>query len=435
MLEQATEEGERIRLQKQLTLQLRREAVGRRISLARDEIVFGLAAHILDKYIRASHAEAKAFFDETSQYLPSDVRRLTSVFERVNDHRVADYWGWSQWDAVADGQARYVDTHTKPNQLYCVQALRLLEALSAQEIERINLAPSESLSFLSADTPQGLPHTLEAMRAAPARWQEVVGPAALNKAEDFLLLLRRAKEAQARVEHDELIVARLDAARLQAFKDSLHEALQMTGVLKPLFRYFRAFEEHKPGPGPAGLRAWGFNQLDDKGPYVIQSRVSYPAWGQGYGRSLGHAEDQIGFSSLRDYAAERPIIFDTQLIAAIENFLSTNDLGSPILVHTLVHFALFDEFANDAHFISRYRNDSPVTPFDGMSGFIGLLRYEDMNVPVFRLFVQDPNLQNKAVLVDLPRFAKWDQYVPMDGEEDSAVHFGFPLYQDYRPQR
>jgi hypothetical protein len=106
------------------------------------------------------------------------------------------------------------------------------------------------------------------------------------------------------------------------------------------------------------------------------------------------------------------------LIAAIESVLSINDLRSPILLHTLVRSVLFDGFTNDDRFISRYRNDCPATPFSGMSGFVGVLRYEDAYVPVVSLFVQDNNFQDKPLLVDLPRFAKWDQYVPMDGEEE-----------------
>lgn len=46
-------------------------------------------------------------------------------------------------------------------------------------------------------------------------------------------------------------------------------------------------------------------------------------------------------------------------------------------------------------------------------------------MPVFRLFVEEQYLQNKAVLLDLPRFARWDQYVPIDGEEEQKYISNF----------
>lgn len=419
LLVRSTEEGERTRLQQQLELQQQREAVGRRINLARDEIVFGLGANILDKYVRTGQVGVKEFFDEISEYLPRDLPSLTSIFENANDHSIADYWGWSHWDAVADGQAHFVDTHTKPNQLYCLQALRLLDTLSPQQIEKINLPPSASLSFLSADTnAQGLPRMLENMNANHARWQGVIGQSAMNKARDLLSLLQRAREAQSRAEQNEIIAARLDATKLLEFRNSLHETLRSDSVLRPLFKYYEAYEEHTRGPDPEGLLAWGFNQLDEKGPYVDQSRVSYPEWGEAYGRSLAHAEDQIGFSTLYERAAERSNIVAAQLIAEINRKIPATDWKNPVLLQTLMNYEIFEGFRDDAHFISTYRNDFPAVPFRGTPGFIGLFKSGDEHVPVFRLYVQEPNLQNKAILLDLPRLAKWEQYIPMDGQEE-----------------
>jgi hypothetical protein len=53
-----------------------------------------------------------------------------------------------------------------------------------------------------------------------------------------------------------------------------------------------------------------------------------------------------------------------------------------------------------------------------MTGFSGVLNCQDRHIPVFDLFIHEPDLQNMAMLVDLPRFARWDQYVPMDEQED-----------------
>ena len=191
----------------------------------------------------------------------------------------------------------------------------------------------------------------------------------MNKTDDLLSLLGRARAAQSRVEQDELIAAQLDAEKVLAFRESLHTTLQSTGSLKPLFKSFGAYEEHKLGAGPDGLLAWGFNQLDEKGPYIAQSRVSYPAWGDGYGRSLAHAEDQIGFSTLSEHIAERSSILAAQLITEINGTLSAKSWTNPVLLQTLMNFALFEGFRNDVNFISSYRIDCPATRFNGAPGF------------------------------------------------------------------
>jgi hypothetical protein len=76
---------------------------------------------------------------------------------------------------------------------------------------------------------------------------------------------------------------------------------------------------------------WGFNQIDEKGPYIAQSRVSYPEWGEGYGRSLAHAENQFGFSTLSEQIAERSGILAAQLIAEINGTLSVRSWTNPVM--------------------------------------------------------------------------------------------------------
>ncbi len=126
----------------------------------------------------------------------------------------------------------------------------------------------------------------------------------------------------------------------------------------------------------------------------------------------------MGFSTLNGYAPNRSNTPSTRLFAEIDEALASKDWLNPILLHTLSFFAPFEGITNDARFISSYRLDCPKTAFHGSPGFAGVFRWRDKHVPVFRLFIQEQNLQNKALLLDLPRFAKWDHYVPMEAEEE-----------------
>jgi hypothetical protein len=72
-----------------------------------------------------------------------------------------------------------------------------------------------------------------------------------------------------------------------------------------------------------------------------------------------------------------------------------------------------------AHFfIPKYQHDCPKTQLNDLSGFSGVFKLGEKDIPVMSMYV-GAETKGKVLLVDLKRFAKWTQYPPADdpGEE------------------
>jgi len=78
-----------------------------------------------------------------------------------------------------------------------------------------------------------------------------------------------------------------------------------------------------------------------------------------------------------------------------------------------------EEIGKQSPFIPRYRNDCPRTPYSDLTGFVGVLKFSGVMVPVFELFVRDINLKRKVVIADGPRMGRWLQRQPIDEPNDA----------------
>ena len=292
----------RARLETKLRVQKKKENASRRVALGRDQVLFGLAAYVLDKlFQKPEDAAVRQLFTEIETRLPTDLERFTDIFESTRDFKVSDYWGWSQWDMVADGRPHFRDLHSKPNQLYCVRALQILASLQPEQVSRLNL---QKLGYLASEgNPQALPATLQTIQSQPEKWERILSATELAQINTLLELLSRARRAQADAERDAVIAAEIDPDKLAKFKVSLLTAFEDNGRLRPVMRklgIFRDFSYQRPRKG---VPSWGFNQLDDKGAFIVQSQVSYGDWGEAYGRGLAQAEDEIAFGTMLEGAA------------------------------------------------------------------------------------------------------------------------------------
>jgi hypothetical protein len=411
------DEVARSRLQAQLERQRNREESARRIALARDQVIFGLAAYILDKDIQAQgDPSIQRFFSTIETHLPSDLEQFAAVFESTRDFSVSDYWGWSQWDMVADGQAHFIDLFTNPNRLFCVRALRILAGLSTEAIDRVNL---QKLGFLANENnPQGLPATLEAIRSHPEMWQDILSEPELGQIDTLLEILRRARIAEAEAERDAVISAEIDPARLARFKAGVLEGFKSNGRLRPLMQKLQIFRDYSDQGARPRIPSWGFNQLDDKGAFIDQSRVSYGDWGEAYGRGLAQAEDDIGFAAMVENAGIREQIRLRDLMATIDRHVSEQKVSDPIVIQTLNAAFEMEWLNQSSFFIPNYRRDCPQTSLNDLRGFMGVLKFQNQFVPVFDLFVQRQEVTNKLLLADLARYAVFQQFSPIENADD-----------------
>lgn len=407
-------------LQKRILRQQKRDDAVKRLTLGRDQVIFGLAAWILNKCVtEPEDGNCAAMFREVVQYLPRDLPRLTAVLDSLSDRDSSDYWGWDWWDLKADGQAHFIDVHTKPNRLYCVVALRILGAMSGGAIDQILLPYSRSLAFLAEPSNgQGLVHMLVEIRDNPANWRWLLNNGEIGKIPALLSLLEKSREAEQSAEGEQLIAATLDAEKLREFKRNVLAAVKQFARLRSLLDRFGMFHKIVDNVPRKDVPSWGYNQLDDKGAFIKDWHVSYPGWGEAYGRGLGLTEDQRVFEAMLAGSVATPSVTKLELIPTIENSIREFKIGSPVILQSLDYVLEFQQIRNRESFIPKYRSECPTTHLTGLDGFMGVLRFDGKDIPVFDVFAQGSDVGNKVLIADLSRFARWDQYPPIDEEGD-----------------
>jgi hypothetical protein len=303
-----------------------------------------------------------------------------------------------------------------------VRALRLLAILQPDAIKQVNLG---KLSFLASESnPQGLPAMLQEIRSQSDRWQKLLSPVELSQIDTLLELLGKARTAEADAERDAVIVAEIDSGKLTEFKTSLMEAFESSGRLRPLMHKLGILKDYTHEVSDREILSWGFNQLDDKGAFIVQSRVSYGNWGESYGRGLAQTEDEIAFETMTESAAVHDQVRKTDIITILERHLARTELKNPIVVQSLTAVLEFESLDRSSLYIPKYRKECPSTPFNDLEGFMGILKLHGHVVPVFDLFVQREDLRNKVLLADLPRFARWEQFSPVDEDGDEPHRVG-----------
>lgn len=418
LLARAEQEKERTTLQERILSQEKTENSLQAISLGRKQLVFGLAAHILDKLVMGE-TEKQRFYEAIERYLPKTFSELAQVYEKISGLRSSDLFDWTRWDFPMDGEPHFVDSNTKPDRLFCVLALRLLTPLDADAKARLSFPPSEAIrSLLFRANKEGVPTVLDepALRdraiLTPEQWQQI---------DTFKTLLQKSKEAVDRAEKDQLIQSSVDPEKLTNFIAKIVATRTEHGKLRQLFIKAGSYAAEPWDGSLSKIPSWGFNQLDDKGAFVTNYRVAYPNWGEAYGRGLAQTEDSVGFKKLLGEAATKLRCERDSFFSAVERAISDNGLRDPIVIHSLL--SQLELSRQGDVFIARYRSDCPITPYNDSAGFSGVLKFKGCIVPVISLFVTDEKLKGRALVADLARFARWHQFSAADDSSEVAnVH-------------
>ena len=420
-------DADRVALQTQLSEQRQREQAEVRLTSSRDQFIFTLAARLLSQSIAdLGSAKARQLFDMLRDRLPNDLGRLTQVYVGAGERASDLTW---QWDVVADGEAHYVDTRTKPNQLFCVRALQLLERMEPETIAAANLPHSRPLSDkIALQGTQGLDGTLSDMQQHLKSWRRILAEPQIQRIDALRDLLQRAKRAEETAETERLKVAEIDPEKLAEFKISVREAMLRAARLRPLMARLGAYNDlTADNSARRAVPSWGFNQLDDKAAFIKDWHVHYGAWGENYGRGLAASEDETVFADMLRGVAAQKAISQSGIVREILSAINGARFQNPIIVHTLSPVVANRHLSASDLFIPKYDVRVGQTAIKDLDVFAGTLNADGRLVPVCRVFLRNSESSNKILIGDIARFASWHQYSPSDerGEDVDIQEFLF----------
>jgi hypothetical protein len=416
------DDNERLEAEEGLKLVQERLGMIQNLALAKLQIMFGLAARGIDLFLAATNDKdkklemAKAFLS----YLPTDMQKLVELFNSISDERASDAWGWHWWDLNPDGEVHFVDTFTRPNRTFIVQALKILAGQGQVPIP----VPSDDSAFTFDSTnQQGVGATLTQMEADWAAFGGIVGDGECEQAARLRAMFESMKKAAEEARERKLIAAPLDPVKIDAFHENVAAAFDRFSRMRLLMEKLSKVNDRSLDSAPAGLHAWGYNQLDDKGAFITDWPVHYGGWGEAYGRGLAQAEDNRAFEVMLTNAKSSQEISENDIIPEITKHLQARKWHKPVILQTLQSALEYAQIRNRESFVPRYSRDLPSIPESEIDGFMGVLLVGGEPVPVFDIFVQKGDLTDKILITELSRYAEWNRYSPLDeGGPDGDVY-------------
>ena len=412
-LEHTQNDEQRELVTSQLERQEKRQAVAAAINMAIDEIFLALAGRVLAQRLEAPEdAVTGHLLDAIIALLPNSLDTLAATFAEASGWHASDTWGWNQWDMVADGEAHWVDTHSKLNQIFAVRALQLLAVLPPETRTAIQLPANHTLAEMAREgNPQGLLATLNAIEANPGRWRTVLSQEARNCIGVLREGLSAALNAERELAAERTRNAPLNSEKITEFRGELVRSFAESGRLRHILEAKRALEiDLSKSPG-APVRSLGINQIDDKNAFIAQEQTSYAGWGRGYGQGIAQGEDEEAFAAMIEAAKIKHPIISGDIVTAIRRVITEAKLKEPIILQSLVFDARYAEIDRNPGFTPKYKPDLH-TPWRDFNGFMGLLTFGTQQVPVFDTFVRRPDSQNKILILDAQQFLRWLQFAP-----------------------
>lgn len=383
------------------------------LTTAKLQIFFGLAARAVELFLADNGDKAKKlqcariFFC----YLPNDLPRLVTLFASISDDHASDVWGWHWWNFNPDGEVHTVDTFTRSNRLFILLALKIL----ADQQNVVEPSPPDNAIYLfDATNNQGVRATMTQMEQNWASYDGLIDERAREQVARLSAILENMKAAGEAAREEKLTAALLDEAKVRAFKETVVTSFDRFSRLRNIVAKLSKLTDRSSEPPPAGLQALGYNQLDEKGAFVADWHVHFSGWGESYGRGLAQAEDNIAFETMIEGAETSLTVAENDLVPEITKQLKARRWSKPVMLQTLRGTLEYSQIRNRENFIPRYSRELPEIPERDIEGFIGVMKVDTENVPVFDIFVHNPNLADKVILTELSKYVEWNRYSPLD---------------------
>lgn len=416
-LDQTTDENVRITLLKTLRHRETRDECSNVLEISIDSIFLALGGRLLAQlFSEPDNEQGTTLLNAVKSMLPNGLEQLAASYADASDWRTSERWGWDDWDSIADGKARWVDKHTKLNQIFAVRALEMFAPLTALQRESIKFPVGHSLAEMARENnTQGINATLIDIETRPDRWQNVLSEEARNCIPDLRACLAAVVAAQRVSLAERTRESVLDPKKLSEFRTELTQAFHDNIRLRPIIGAKNAIELRLSEEPNEGVPSLSINQIDDKDAFVEQDRTSYVGWGRGYGEGLAKGENEGIYSEIIAGAGLKREILSGGIIESITSALNEIQFEDPIILHSIDYVCEVEEIRASAFFVPKYEIN-PTSPWSDFYGFIGNINIENRQVPVFDIFVHSTDLNNKIIIVDINRFMRVIQYYPGNNE-------------------
>jgi len=414
-------------LEKKIEIQEARESAAKDIREKKSQVIFGITAWILEQYRNKKEDELlQSFYTESVNRLPNTLPELTALFVSSRTFETEHFWNWDNWELIPDGGVQSIDFHSKLDRLYCVRALNILSNLQDADINAIILPHSRDLAFQADDNPnnRSLFNILDALSTSSAEWKFVLSDNAISKIPSLKELLRKARKAQENAEEKFLESVEIDEEKLTEFNKVIKDTFYKSSYIRPVIKKFGVYNDLTSEPANNRGTSWGYNQVDRKEAFIKDWHVHYVGWGENYGSGMAHSEDEIIFEKIIESAKNKEHSTKNNILSDIEKTVKSLKFENPVIIQTLERMYEYNHVRRSELFIDQYNRNCPKTGLEGNPGYMGVLKFDDIVVPIVDIFVRKSELKNKVVIVDLDKLGELNQYSPVEKLEEARYKDG-----------
>lgn len=400
-------ENQKGELQKQIKEKELLICIENEIKDRKKQMFFGLASWLLEEWKKEpKNDNIKNFYLETESILPNELRELTEIFLSAHKSEVEDFWGWTWWGVVPEGEFYFVDALGNLVSFYCVKALRILKDKSEKEIIKKELPYNRHLAYL-AEHNGLLIKILNNIKSNPANWSFVLSDEEMKKISPLKKVLEKAKKKQEEVEKEYKKKTKISTQKVDEFKDKVIEGFDESVVLRSIFQEYNLYEDHT-SQKYEDLPMSGINIVDDKAAFFIEWHIDYFNWGINYGRNLSLSEDSILFEKIASQCRE------TKGENIEESLDKLSNLSDGIILLTKAAFYTYFKYLKNfkpAH----YQN----TPKLNVRGYVGRYLFQGRYIPTFKISIRKTDRQ--IVILDKSKLGKLLQYSPLNPAESKKL--------------
>lgn len=382
------------------------------------EMVFGLSAWCLHK-LKYSNFEDQSLVDMWNSlfpYLPNNLEELFKIYESSYRFNTQGFWGWDWWElekrhedteGVITGEMKF-DEYV--HALFVLLLLKTLKGKTLAQVDTSNITISRDSSFFF-DKDDAIAKTkLNEIADNQNQWQKVIGSDEVNAKDTAIAVLKGLVDRFEREEKIQLINTQIDPIKVKEFIDNFVDAYEKEVGLRRILDMNKAvFNIAKLSKSK---NYWGFNEIQNKEPFISSGHVDYGGYGEHYGRGLGESEDQIIFGQIR--SSSTIIKSDQSLNEAIKIAIKQlEDAGfSPRVIFTTFHLGEWRRATLDkAEFIPSWEVKGIV--YSNIPNFIGLYKFGRRKIPIYRIWVNESkNEISEVIVTDVNKFIKLEQYPP-----------------------
>ncbi|MCL4384573.1 hypothetical protein M1116_03905 [Patescibacteria group bacterium] len=393
------------------------------------ELIFGMSAWCLHKIEKTGFKEDELLkvWQMLFKYLPKDFDSAFKTYLSSSSRDTQSFWGWDWWEleekrGKSDGVlSTTIDIDGKLNTLFAILILKIANGKTVDQFNVSGLIIPRDISFYFDGENSAVISIINKIMSNQAEWKNIVSAEEINAnitvKQILAILVQRWKDE----EKNRLIMARVDQGKVQEFINNFVDAYDSEICLRRLLLINGSMS--KTLSFTKSKRYWGFNEIQDKEPFLTFGDVDYGDWGEHYGRGLAESEDSIIFKKIRSGSTRgNKSNSITEAVNQAINTLNSNGY-KPKIMFTTFHLGEWRRATfNETEFVPVWKVTN--NEYSKIPNFMGIYKLRRRQIPIFRIWLNEGKKEVPEVIVtDLKKHILLDQHYPYSNKTEQLDMF------------